>query len=137
MASNISNIFKKSSLLEFLRYGIVGIFFNALGYSLYIVLTLYWLSPFLAVAIFYPISVTISYFAHRKHTFKRHNVKFKAINFIRYFIIYITGYIINLTMIIIFYNYLHIPHQIVQLVAIFIVAIFLFIAVKLFVFTEN
>jgi len=55
---------------------------------------------------------------------------------IRYFLVHCFGYCINLAILIILVDELGYAHQLVQAIAIFVVAGYLFIAFKFFVFTD-
>jgi len=94
------------------------------------------MEPIIAVSIFYPLGVLYSYFAHKRFSFQNSDKK-NWQSIIKYITIYVMGYFLNIGLIYIFYNILDYPHQIVQLIAIFIVAGFLFTALKFIVFKNN
>jgi len=116
------------------RYGLVGLSLNSMMYIVYMILTAYCFSPFNAVFLLYPLGVLVSFFAHRGLTFKLNSLKWNSIELFKYVFSYAVGFLLNLSILYIFFEKLGYPHQLVQLCAIFIVAGFLFISMKLFVF---
>lgn len=114
------------------RYGIVGILNNLLGYLIYLALTWLWLEPKLAVTLLYPIGALTAYFGHAKYSFT-YDGRF-ANGLMRYIMAHFVGYCVNIGLIYVFSDKLLFPHQIVQAVAIFVVAGVLFLLFKYFVF---
>ncbi len=121
---------------ELLRYAIVGLTLNAIGYLVYLAITNTGLSPIATVSIFYPLSVLAGYFSHRRHTFRHDSSGLHGLTLIRYIVVYAAGYLINIWLLEYLHGVLGYPHQWVQAAAIFIVAGFLFVALKFFVFTK-
>jgi len=113
------------AISQVLRYGVVGILNNLLGYLIYLGLTWSWLDPILAVSILYPIGALTAYFGHAKYTFAYdgHVVK----GSLRYVLAHIIGYSVNISLIYVFSDRLLYSHQIVQAVAIFVLAVVLFL----------
>lgn len=126
-----------TQVAEVLRYGIVGLLLNTGGYLLYLVVTAMGVTPLATVLMLYPASVVAGYFAHRRHTFKRPVQGLEAGALIRYIAVYIAGFLMNAGLLEVFYLRLGIPHQIVQFAAIFVVAGFLFVAMKFLVFADR
>jgi putative flippase GtrA len=124
---------KFQTLNPLIRYGIVGILNNLLGYLLYLLLTLFWLDPKVTITIFYPIGAITGYFGHLKYSFAYKGNS--GATLFRYILAYVCGYGVNLMMLSILSDKLNVPHQAVQVIAIPIVAIILFIMLKYFVFT--
>lgn len=117
------------------RYLLVGLTTNLIGYLIYIILT-YWLAPILAITILYPISLLVSFLGNRNFTFSSK----KKINLIgiRYLFAQFLGYLLNVLIQKILVDYYNLPHQIVQIISIFIVAAFLFVLLRYIVFgSEN
>jgi putative flippase GtrA len=131
------SITKKYISKEFKRYIFYGLFINGIGYILYILITSLGLNPLLTITVFYPINLLIGYFTHLKHTFKVKNDHNFRKRFLNYIIVYILGYILNISFIYIFHNKLSYPHQLVQLFSIFSIAFLLFFLNKLFVYNSN
>jgi putative flippase GtrA len=124
------------TLAELVRYAIVGLILNFIGYVMYLAVTAYWLSPVVTVSIFYPLSVLAGYCAHRRHTFRHDSTGLHGLKLIRYIVVYAVGYLINIALLDYLHGVLGYPHQWVQAAAIFVVAGFLFVAMKFFVFRE-
>jgi putative flippase GtrA len=121
---------------EFIRYAIVGLTLNLLGYMIYLLVTSLGVSPLTTVTIFYPLSVLAGYFAHRRYTFRHNTQGLEGTVLIRYILVYVAGYLINVALLEVLYRQMGYPHQLVQILAVFMVAGFLFIAMKLFVFRK-
>ena len=124
------------SARELVRYIIVGLSLNTTGYLIYLLVTSFGVSPLATVSIFYPLSVIAGYFSHRRHTFRTKTRGLEGPTLIRYIAVYVAGYLINAGLLELFYEKMGYPHQLVQILAIFLVAGFLFVAMKLFVFTQ-
>src|SRR5688572_126275 len=54
---------------QIVRYGMVGVLNNLLGYLIYLVLTALWLEPKLAVTLLYPVGALTGYFGHARYAF--------------------------------------------------------------------
>jgi putative flippase GtrA len=91
--------------------------------------------PKLAVTLLYFIGVLVSYLGNKRLTFRDTG------NFLssgaRYIAVYIMGYLLNVFLIFSFVDRLGFPHQIVQAMAIPLVAIVLFSMLRIFVFKSN
>ena len=118
-----------------IRYVLIGISHNLFSYLLYLLVTWLWLDPKLAVTLLYPIGVIVAYFAHAKYSFSFKGRKDKA--FIRYLIANIIGYGTNLLLLFFFVDILLFPHQIVQAVAIIVLASLFFLLSKYYVFPHQ
>ena len=114
------------------RYILVGITTNAAGYCVYLLVTYFGLAPKFAMTILYLLGALMGFFGNSALTFSYQGGKMGA--GVRYMLTHFTGYLINLSILIIFVDKVGYPHQLVQAIAVFIVAAFLFIAFKLFVF---
>jgi putative flippase GtrA len=114
------------------RYAVVGIISNTSGYIVYLVLTYFGTTPKITMTFLYLISATLSFFGNRNLTFS-HKGTLLGSGF-RYIIAHIFGYILNFAILTLFVDRLGYAHQIVQAIAILVVAAFLFTTFKLFVF---
>lgn len=123
---------QSTTLLQLSRYGIIGLLNNFLSYLIYILITFFWLDPKVAITLFYPIVAIIAYVTHLKYSFAYKGNNIGAL--IRYSLAYSSGYGLNLMMLFILADKLKYPHQIVQAIAIPLVAIVLFLMLKYFVF---
>jgi len=117
---------------KIVRYGVVGVLSNLSIYLLYLLITFYDTAPKIALSFVYVIGVLQSFFLNKKWTF-RHNGHVSE-TLIRYLIIYGFGYCINLGALIIYVDRFGYPHQWVQGIMIPVVAIFLFVLQKIWVF---
>lgn len=123
---------KFSDIYQIIRFGIVGVLNNFLGYVVYLLLTYFWLEPKVAVTILYPIGVLVAYFSHAKYSFAHQGKHTWAV--VRFFISYFLCYWLNLSMLYFFSDRLGFAHQIVQAFAIVIVGGVLYLLLKFFVF---
>ncbi len=125
-------IFGNKSFSQLFRYAIVGLVVNAFGYLSYLLLTSTGFTPKIAMTALYGASVVIGFLGNNKFTFSHAGGVFGA--GFRYGIAHLFGYLLNLLILAIFVDVYKCPHTIVQGVAIFIVAGFLFLCFKFFVF---
>ena len=124
----------KGSFKQLTRYAFVGIVSNLAGYLVYLLVTYLGATPKITMTLLYGVGATIGYIGNRNFTFSHKGSLLGSS--VRHFIAHFFGYFINLVILIIFVDHFMYPHQWVQAVAIFVVAGFLFIAFKFFVFTN-
>ena len=124
-----------SMLDQVVRYGKVGVLNNLLGYLIYLMLTWLWLDPKLAVTLMYPIAAVTAYFGHAKYSFSYTGYWWHGI--LRYALAHLIGYGVNIGMLYVFSDYLGYPHQMVQVVAIFVVGGILYLLFRYFVFPND
>ena len=123
------------SFRSFLCYGIVGLVCNIFIYLLYLYISHNGIEPKMAMTFIYIIGACISFIANKKVTF---NYNGNGIGLgVRYLIAHLFGYLLNFFILSIFVDRLAYSHQIVQGVAVFVVAAFLFVVFNLFVFKVN
>lgn len=122
-------------LQQLTRYGVVGLANNAFGFILYLVLTHYGVEPKLAMSVVYTIGTMVSFTGNRKWTFSHGESAIGSM--LRYTVALLLGYLINLSMLAFFTDIMGFSHQWVQAAAIFVVAAFLFVAFKFFVFPRR
>lgn len=128
MASQVAH----ETIRQILRYGLIGLLQNGISYGLYLGMTWAGMPPKPAITLLYLIGATASFFANRRFTFS-HDGSIAASG-IRFVVAHLCGYLLNLLLLFIFVDGMGYPHQWVQASAIFIVAAFLFITFRLFVF---
>lgn len=121
--------------IHIVRYGVVGVLNNSLGYLIYLALTWRWLEPKVAVTLLYPIGALIGYFSHARYSFNYGGAPSRGL--LRYGLAQVVGYLANISMIYVFADLLGLPHQAVQAAAIFVVAGLLFVLFRYFVFTNR
>lgn len=131
-----NKVFIKGSILPVLaqvvRYGIVGVLNNLLGYLIYLAVTWLGLDPKLAVSMLYPIGALTAYFGHARYSFAYKGSPSHGL--LRYVIAHCLGYGVNVLMLYVFSDKLLFPHQLVQAAAIFVVAGILYLMFRYFVF---
>lgn len=110
----------------------IGLFTNLVGYLLYLLLTYLWDAPKLTMTALYSVGALTGFFANRRLTF-RHHGRIGAAG-VRYLVAQLSGYLLNLSLLVLFVDWLGFPHQIVQAVAIGVVALVLFALSRYFVF---
>ena len=124
-----------ATITQLIKYGVVGVLNNLLGYLIYLLITWLWLDPKMAVSLLYPIGATTAYFGHAKYSFSYSGKASQGV--LRFVIAQFVGYSLNLLLLYIFSDILKIPHQLVQAVAIIVVAGVLFMLFKYYVFPDR
>jgi len=127
---NVSNI--GHHLKHIVVYGIVGLILNFLLYCIYLLLC-YFVDSKLSMTLVYGIGVVIGYFSHKKITFEYQGDYMKTMW--RFLLAHGTGYIINLTSLYLFVNLAGYRHEVVQAITILVIALYLFIVFKFWVFS--
>ena len=122
-------------LKQLIKYLIIGGTSNAIGYATYLALTHFGLPAKIAMTLLYLTAATLSFWGNKKITFSYEGAISGAGT--RFVIAHSIGYLINLAIIILLVDRLGYDHRIVQATAIVTVAIYLFIAMKLFVFRSD
>ena len=120
------------TIIKLVRYGMIGIITNGIAFGFYLLLTHYGLTPRTALTILYVIAATLSYFGNRRLTFSYSGSWLWSS--LRYIIMHIGGYLLNLGLLYICVDVYGIPHQYVQFVAIFVIAVYLYLVSDWFVF---
>jgi putative flippase GtrA len=123
------------SITQLMRYALVGVVGNSLGYSAYLVITYVGATPKITMSIVYICITIFSFFANKKYTFDAD--KGSVSIGVKYIISHLFGYLINLSILAVMVDRLGYPHQLVQLCAIIVVAMYLFFMLKLFVFSKR
>lgn len=122
----------RKSISQLFRYALVGFLSNVTGYLVYLAVTYFGGTPKVTMTLLYGAGAAVGFFGNRNLTFKHEGSVMRAGG--RYIIAHSVGYMINLSILIIFVDRLGYAHQWVQAAAIFVVAAFLFWAFKVFVF---
>ena len=117
------------------RFALVGVASNLAGYMVYLLATNLGSTPKITMTVLYGTGAAIGYVGNRNFTFAHHGSVLDS--GIRYLIAHLLGYLTNLFILFYFSDTLRFPHQWVQAAAIFVVAGFLFIASKFFVFNNS
>lgn len=123
----------RRTLVQLLRYGIVGVASNALGFVWYLGLTeLLHLGPKTAMSLLYVIGVLQTFVFNRKWTFSHDGAAHTAL--FRYACAYGLGYVVNLAALYLCVDRLNYPHLPVQGTMIIVLAGMLFLLQKYWVF---
>jgi len=130
-----TSIKNHNSLRQILSYGLIGIFSNLFGYAAYLLVTQFGGTPKLTMTALYVSAATISFVGNRKLTFRSQGRLGKTL--LRFVAAHLCGYALDFLMLYVFVDKLLFSHQLVQGVAIVLVAIFLFFSFKYFVFKED
>lgn len=135
MTDEILIIKTRKSITQLIRYAFVGLLSNVAGYLFYLALTYLGGTPKVTMTLLYGVGAAVGFFGNRSLTFEHQGSIMGA--GVRYVIAHSFGYLINLSILIVFVDTLGYAHQWVQANAIFMVAVFLFLAFKIFVFPET
>lgn len=122
----------KRTFVQFVRYAIVGLASNAIGYGLYIVLTGLGLGPKLAMSLLYCIGVVQTFVFNKKWSFRFDGAAAPAI--VRYATVYAVGYCFNFLALMLLVDHVGLPHQWVMAGLVVFMAVFFFIGQKFWVF---
>lgn len=117
---------------QLIRYALVGIASNLVGYLVYLLITFWGVEPKKTMTLLYIVGATTGYFGNRQWAFAHNGAVLWS--GVRYLMAHLCGYLINLYLLMLFADDLGYPHQYVQAAAIVAVAGFLFLAFKYFVF---
>ena len=120
---------------QLIRYGLVGIASNLTAYLVYLLITWLGVTPKLAMSIVYLAGASIGFAGNRYWAFSHSGSL--ACSAARYTLAHLCGYLLNLFILSVFVDHFGYAHQLVQAAAILIVAGFLFILFKYFVFSNN
>lgn len=120
---------------QFIRYAFVGIMMNFLGYVLYVAATSLGMPPKFAMSLIYLCGVLLNFTISKTWVF-RHNGKW-SMALVAYGMVYFAGYILNYALLWALVDELGWSHLIVQALAILLVAGFLFLSLKIFVFRHS
>ena len=123
------------TIRQFVAYALIGICTNAVGYAIYLFATHVWGAPKITMTVLYIVGAYSGFIANRRFTFQHDGSMGVAGG--RYIVMQLIGYLINFGMLLVFVDVLNFPHQIVQAIAIGVVAIFLFVVLRLYVFVPD
>lgn len=126
---------KNSSTGQLVRYGVVGVVSNVLGYLAYLWITNWNVDPKIAMTLLYITGATIGFFGNRQWAFE-HKGSLMGAGW-RYLLVHLAGYLLNLSILLAFVDVLGFPHQLVQAIAIGLVAGFLYLLFKYYVFPKT
>lgn len=117
---------------QLIKYSIVGLVSNGVLYLAYLLITKAGIPPKSAMTICYAVGVIQTFFFNRSWTFRSEGSIEGTAK--KYVATYISGYFLNLIILLLFVDYLGVPHQLVQGVAILIITLYLFLCQRYWVF---
>lgn len=117
---------------QFIKFAAVGLVSNLIGYGLFLLITKVGVEPKLGMSGLYAVAVAIGYIGNRQWTFQHRGNWMHSAG--PYFLVHLSGYSINLAILIVFVDHYGFPHEIVQGIAVFVVASYLFLVFKYIVF---
>src|SRR5262249_17038984 len=109
---------------QLLRYAGVGIVSNLAGYGAYLLFTFVGATPKITMSVLYLVGATVGFLGNSRFTFGWEGSLWGSS--IRYVAAHVVGYALNLAMLSYFVDKVGYPHQVVQLVAVALVAAYLF-----------
>lgn len=124
----------KKNLKIAIRYAVIGGASNLAGYLSYLAATALGAPPKLTMSLLYGVSALIGYIGQRNIAFSHAGNMLGS--GVRYLLAHSCGYILNLSILVIFVDLMGFPHQWIQAGAIFAVAAFLYFAFRYFVFPD-
>ncbi len=124
-----------ATVIQAVRFGIVGIVSNAIGFCLYLLLTAAGLGPKLAMSLLFALGTLQTFVFNRKWSFQ-YRQQDRTV-FFRYLTTYGLGYLVNLGALIVLVDHARLPHAAVQGVMILAVAAMSFLLQKFWVFPSR
>lgn len=123
-----------SVITQFVRYAIVGLVTNFIGYSIFLLLMRVGIGHKQSMSILYLVSTGIGFLGMRNWVFKnKQNFYFTAVKF---FTIYFIGYLVSIAVIMEFVDVCGYSSWFIQAGLILILPFYFFTALKWFVFTN-
>lgn len=119
---------------QFIRYAIVGLASNAVGYGLYLGLTHVGLGPKMAMTLLYGIGVLQTFIFNKRWSFRFAGPAAPAL--VRYAMVYALGYVINFLVLMLLVDQAGLPHQCVMAGLVVFMALFFFVGQKFWVFRQ-
>ena len=135
MNEPLSAVKKQRPAGQLVRYALVGLASNLSGYLVYLLITYYGVEPKAAMTLVYVVGATTGFFGNRLWTFAHKGAALKS--GIRYGMAHLLGYALNFLILSILVDRLGYAHQWVQAAAIGVVAGFLFILFRGYVFAAT
>lgn len=119
---------------QLMRYGIVGLGTNALGYVLYLGLTALGMGPKLAMSLLYMVGVLQTFVFNKAWTFRYVGQGRAA--FQRHVVLFVIGYLVQFLLLALMVDTLRWRHQWVMAGVILLMAVFFFLGQKFWVFRQ-
>jgi putative flippase GtrA len=128
-------ILSRQTFWQLMRYGLVGVTINGLGYLAYLGVTALGVPPKLAMTGLYAVGTGLAFWGNRAFTFSDNGEISSAA--LRFLGVYALGWVLNLLILMVFVDYFGASHALVQGMAILLVAGFIFVAQRVFVFRSH
>jgi len=125
----------RPSHAQLLRYLLVGLLSNSVGYLVFLLLAWWGGAPKVAMTLVYVIGALTGFFGNRNWTFRDRGRAGRSAFY--YFLAHGSGYTLNWLLLYVFVDRFGYAHQVVQLVAMVLVALVLFVELKYLVFREK
>ncbi|MDN4641424.1 GtrA family protein [Agreia sp. PsM10] len=117
------------------RFGALGVANNLLAYGLFAVMTIAGVPAIAAASITYALGMIVSYVGNRSFTFAHAGSARRSV--VRFLVVNAVGYGINVAILAIFVEHLEFDPLLVQLAAIVLVAGFIFVSMRFWVFADD
>lgn len=122
-------------LKQFIRYVLVGLASNVVIYGFYLMLTRFGMGPKTAMSLLYCLGVLQTFVFNKQWSFRFNGAATPAL--VRYATAYLIGYVIQLFSLMVLVDQMGLPHQLVMGSLILIMAVFLFVVQKFWVFRHD
>lgn len=124
----------KTTLIQAVRFALVGLTSNALGFCWYLMLTWLGMGPKAAMTVLFLIGTLQTFIFNKRWSFQYGGTD--KLVLVRYVSAYGLGYLLNLAMLIVLVDYGNYPHAPVQAAMIVVVAAMMFLLQKFWVFAS-
>lgn len=125
----------KTTLGQLIRYGIVGVASNAVGYLLYLAITAAGMDHKLAMTLLYAVGVAQTFIFNKRWAFRSDDSTGSAL--VRYIVVYALGYLINYSVLFLLVDRAGMPHQLIMAALIVLMVMYFFLAQKFWVFRKR
>lgn len=125
----------KTTIMQALRFGIVGLASNGIGYCLYLLMTWAGMGPKLAMSLLFCIGTLQTFVFNKRWSFKYRGQDQMVM--LRYLCAYGIGYLVNFAALLVLVDHLHYRHATVQGMMILVVAALMFLLQKFWVFAPS
>ncbi|MCX6016211.1 MAG: GtrA family protein [Chloroflexales bacterium] len=114
------------------RFIVVGVISNGIGYGVYLLITWLGVPHKIAMTLLYCVGVTMSYLGNKKFTFA--DTQKISMTIVKFLVVYIIGYIVQYVILDVLVDQFMVFHAFAQLAGAIVGTIYLFIALRFFVF---
>jgi putative flippase GtrA len=125
----------KQTFLQVVKFITLGAINNLSSYVIYLIVTSAGVSPYLTSAVLFVVVAAASFWGNRQLTFQ-HTGRLSSSGF-RFIVLYSVVFVLVQLILVIGYQWLGIPHQIVTIATTAISIPFMFVALKYYVFPER